>query len=177
MNLKRITIPLLLSLATGCAKYEPMPLDSSAIEKQLMPPDSAALRVAANSIKHPILKPIAMNDADGITPDQAAIIAVIANPSLRAQRDARQLAAAQLLQAGILPNPQLTFSEQIPNGGVSAGSINAYDVGVNWNITDLISHDAKVRAANANSASVDLDIAWQEWQIAQSARSAAYDCL
>jgi outer membrane protein TolC len=111
----------------------------------------------------------------GLTPDQAAVIAVVANPSLRAARDQRGLAAAQLLQAGILPNPQVNFGENYPYGGAIAGAVTASQVGLSWDVTELISRDARVRAAKAGEASVDLGIAWQEWQTAQAARTAVYD--
>lgn len=154
-----------------------MPLSSSAVQRGLAPPDPDQIRVAAQSIKHPLLKPVVFDDRQGLTPDQAAILAVLANPSLRAVRDQRQVAAAQLLQAGILPNPQVTFGEQYPYGGVIQGAVTASDVGLSWDVTQLISHDAKVRAAQANAASVDLSIAWQEWQIAQAAKAAVYDVI
>jgi outer membrane protein, heavy metal efflux system len=55
--------------------------------------------------------------------------------------------------------------------------VTASDVGLSWDVTQLISHDAKVRAARANADSVDLSIAWQEWQIAQAAKTAVYDVV
>ena len=64
----------------------------------------------AKEIKHPLLKPIDFDIRNGLSPDEAAVLAVIANPKLRASRDERQLAAAQLLQAGILPNPQFSYA-------------------------------------------------------------------
>ncbi|HEX4053376.1 MAG TPA: TolC family protein [Tepidisphaeraceae bacterium] len=154
-----------------------MPLSSSAVEHSLAPPDRNEIRVAAQSIKHPLLKPVVFDDRQGLTPDQAAILAVLANPSLRAVRDQRQVAAAQLLQAGILPNPQVSFGEEYPYGGAIQGAVTASDVGLSWDVTQLISHDAKVRAAQAGAASVDLSIAWQEWQIAQAAKTAVYDVV
>ncbi|MGD0387333.1 MAG: TolC family protein [Tepidisphaeraceae bacterium] len=159
----------------GCSRYQAMPLSASAVQRGLAAPAADQLRVQAQSIKHPLLKPVIFDDRDGLTPDQAAIMAVLVNPSLRAARDQRGLAAAQLLQAGILPNPQVNFGEDYPYGGAIDGAVTASAVGVSWDVTQLISRDAKVRAGKANAASVDLDIAWQEWQIAQAARTAVYD--
>jgi outer membrane protein TolC len=102
---------------------------------------------------------------------------VLANPSLRAVRDERGLAASQLLQAGILPNPQVSFGEQYPYGGAIDGAVTASNIGLSWDVTQLISRDAKVRAGRANADSVDLSIAWQEWQIAQAAKTAVYDVV
>jgi cobalt-zinc-cadmium efflux system outer membrane protein len=170
-------IIFLTLLLAGCASYKPMPLSSAAIEKGLAAADPHQLQVSAQSIKHPLLRPIVFDDRNGLTPDQAAILAVLANPSLRAVRDERGLAASQLLQAGILPNPQVSFGEQYPYGGAIDGAVTASDVGLSWDVTQLISHDAKVRAARANADSVDLSIAWQEWQIAQAAKTAVYDVV
>jgi outer membrane protein TolC len=171
---RQILVGLILVLG-GCSRYKAMPLSPSAVQRGLAAPAADQLRVQAQSIKHPLLKPVIFDDRDGLTPDQAAIMAVLVNPSLRAERDQRGLAAAQLLQAGILPNPQVNFGEDYAYGGAVDGAVTASAVGVSWDVTELISHDAKVRAGQANAASVDLDIAWQEWQIAQAARTAVYD--
>ncbi|MGD0766721.1 MAG: TolC family protein [Tepidisphaeraceae bacterium] len=171
---RHILVGLVLVLG-GCSRYQAMPLSASAVQRGLAAPAADQLRVQAQSIKHPLLKPVIFDDRDGLTPDQAAIMAVLVNPSLRAARDQRGLAAAQLLQAGILPNPQVNFGEDYPYGGAIDGTVTASAVGVSWDVTQLISRDAKVRAGKANAASVDLDIAWQEWQIAQAARTAVYD--
>jgi len=165
----------LIFLLSGCTRYRAMPLTASAVQSALAPPSGDSLRVQAQSIHHPILQPIAFDDRNGLTPDQAAIIAVVANPALRSERDRRGIAAAQLLQAGILPNPQLSFGEDYAYGGAIAGAVTASDVGLGWDVTQLISRDARIRAARAGAASVDLDIAWQEWQTAQAARTAVYD--
>jgi cobalt-zinc-cadmium efflux system outer membrane protein len=147
------------------------------MQSALTPPTPDQIRVAAKSIKHPLLKPVEFNDRDGLTPEQAAIMAVLANPSLRAIRDQRGLATAQTIQAGILPNPQIGFGADFPNGGDDMGAVTAYAASLSWDVTQLIPHDAKVQAAKAAAASVDLDVAWQEWQVAQAARTAVYDVI
>ncbi len=124
-----------------------------------------------------MLAPIQLRPQEGLSPDEAAVLAVVINPSLRAQRDQRDIAQAQLLQAGILPNPQFTYNYAWVTGGNTAGAFNPYGLGVNWDVTSLISHDAKVKSATASGAAVNLDIAWQEWQIAEAAKIAVYDLL
>ena len=59
----------------------------------------------------------------------------------------------------------------------SGGNTTAYNVGVEWEVTSLITRDQRRRAAAAQAASVDLDLAWKEWQTAQEARTAAYAVL
>jgi outer membrane protein TolC len=120
------------------------------------------------------LPPLAYDDRDGLSPDEAAILAVIVNPTLRAVRDQRGLAAAQLLQAGILPNPQISSSLDLPTGGTTLGTVNAFGLGFNWEVTSLIAREARIAAAQARTAAVDLDIAWQEWQIAQATKLQVY---
>jgi outer membrane protein TolC len=151
------------------------PLTNEAIDAALTLPAMEVLRVQARSIRHPLLAPLEIKADAGFSPDEAAVLAVLANPSLRAVRDARGLAAAQLLQAGLLPNPSLSFGNEFPYAGPD--KLVAYNVGLSWDISALVSHAATVDAAKAQVASVDLDIAWQEWQVAQSAKSAAWKML
>jgi outer membrane protein TolC len=132
----------------------------------------AVLRVQARAIRHPLLALLETNEDDGIAPEEAAVLAVLVNPSLRAVRDGRGVSAAQVLQAGLLPNPSLAWANEWPFAGPD--HLVAYNIGLSWDISALISHSAKVEAAQATAASVDLDIAWQEWQIAQSAKSGAW---
>src|SRR6266536_2663595 len=112
---------LLLFLIPACATYEPMPLDQTTVAARLATPNMEAIQVQAKEIQHPVLKPIEFDIRNGLSPDEAAILAVIANPKLRATRDQRKLAAAR-----------------------------------------------------ADAVSVDLDVAWQEWQAAQAAKLHVY---
>jgi cobalt-zinc-cadmium efflux system outer membrane protein len=162
-------------LAVGCAKYEPKPLTRGAVEQSLATPDADALRVRASEIRHPLLKPVPIDLSQGLTPDSAAVLAVVINPQLRAVRGRKALSSAQLLQAGLLPNPSLEFVLDPVTGGNTQGTVTAYSVGVNWEVTSLITHDAKLAAARASNRSVALDVAWQEWQFAQAAKKAVYD--
>ena len=159
---------------SGCAVYHKLPLNQSTVSENLKPPSIETIRIKAKSIQHPILKPIEFNIRDGLSPDEAAILAVLANPTLRAIRDQKGISAAQLLQAGILPNPQLSFSIDMPTGGNTQDTVNALGFGLGWDITSLITHSAKLDMARSHAQSVDLDIAWKEWQVAQAARLSVY---
>jgi cobalt-zinc-cadmium efflux system outer membrane protein len=172
-----LLIGLAFFFVEGCATYHRMPLDDSAVARKLRPPSMEDVRIGAKAIGHPILKSIQFNDRDGLSPDEAAILAVIANPVLRAVRDRKGLGAAQLLQAGILPNPQISYSLDVPTGGNTKGTINALGLGLGWDISSLISRGARLDAARRYSASVDLQVAWQEWQVAQAARLHVYRLL
>ena len=124
-----------------------------------------------------MLAPIDLHLEGGLTPDEAAVLAVIVNPTLHAIRDQRGTAAAALLQAGLLPNPVLSYGSDFINGGFTSGTFNAYGATVSWDFEQLISHQAKTHAAELSAESVDLSVAWQEWQIAESAKLAVLDLI
>jgi outer membrane protein TolC len=174
--------PALLMLPCGCATYHAQPLDSAAVDAALQPPKLDAVRIAAAKIEHPLLKPILIDGRDGFSPDEIAVIVVIVSPQLRAIRDQRGVAQAQVLQAGILPNPQLGYTFDQLHGdaaqAVLAGPLtNGNTYGLSWDATSLLVHHDNVAAAKASARSLDLSIAWQEWQAAQDARLRAFRLL
>ena len=48
--------------------------------------------------------------------------------------------------------------------------VNAFGLGLTWEVTSLLTRGAKVDSATAHRAAVELDVAWQEWQVAQAAK-------
>ncbi len=171
-DLKRLVVLGLSLAAAGCQRYQRLPLDSAAVERALTPPEMAALQVQAENLRHPIIAPLKIDLLDGVSPDEAAVLAVLNNPSLRAVRNERTLADAQLLQAGLLPNPEFSFEFETPTGGDTAGTANAYGLGLSWDMASLLVRSANVQRAGAHRAAVEMDIAWQEWQTAGQARAA-----
>ena len=171
---RKIWVIVALVEASGCATYQPMPITMEAVDVGLMPPDMNDVRLRAGEFKHPLLNPVPFDDRDGLSPDEAAIMAVITNPRLRAVRDRRGLASAQLLQSSILPNPRFSYDPGIPEGKGSDSSVNSLGLDLVWEIASLIPRGARLDAARAHVSSVDLDIAWQEWQVAEAARLHAY---
>lgn len=136
-------------------------------------PDWAALRIQASRIDHPLLPPIALDERDGLSPDEIAILAVLHNPSLDTLRDQQGLADAQLLQAGLLPNPRLSLDMTRPVGGNTDGTVNGFGMGLDWDVAALISRSSRQEAAEIHTNSIALDVAWAEWQVAQAARCSA----
>ncbi len=165
------------AVAGGCQAYTPRPLTAAAVDGRLRAPPADALHVRAADLRHPLLPPLELHPDQGLTPDEAAVVAVLVSPALRATRDQRGSAAAALLQAGLLPNPVLTYSSDFITGGDTAGTFNAYGATLSWDVEQLISHGAKVRAAELSAASVDLSVAWAEWQTAEAAKLAVYDLV
>lgn len=114
---------------------------------------------------------VVLDGKDGMSPDEAAVLAVAHNPRLEALRAERGIARAELVQAGILPNPRLSASVDFPvSGGGGQALTLGYGAGLSWNLTPLVSRGARRSAAKEHLVSVDLNVAWKEWQVAEAAR-------
>ena len=150
-----------LALAVSrCSVDHPKPLTTAAIERVLKIPSESVLRVEASRLNHPALRPVKINLRNGISPDEAAVLAVLHKPTLRADRERRGLATAQLIQAGVLPNPLISYGRDYVVGGNTAGTTTAFRLSGSWDICPLITLLPKIESARANVRSVDLDIAW-----------------
>jgi outer membrane protein TolC len=144
---------------------------------QAVLPSEKIVRVPASRFQNHSPESLSVDLRRGIGPDDAAAIALYSNPALRAIRDRRGLAAAQLTQAGILPNPVASYARDFVTGGNTAGTTTGYNFTAAWEFSALVPFLPKQTAARKNFRSVDLDVAWQEWQIAMSARTAVYRVL
>ncbi len=168
-----------LLLAGGCSTYDGKPdaLGAAAVDAALAAPSIASVKIAAARLQHPLMAPLTIDGRDGFTPDELAVMAVVTSPQLRALRAQRGVSRAQVLQAGILPNPQLGYSLDKPVGNADPGLINGKSLGLSWELTSLLSRHDRVASARATAEALDLTVAWQEWQTAQSTRLSAYRLL
>ncbi len=158
----------------GCLAYHPEPLTWQSVETALSLPSDKFLNQRLQALRGPFRRAVAIDGRDGLSPDEAALLAVLVNPSLRIERDRRGIAGAQLLQAGLLPNPQFTFAFAAPTGGTTAGATKMFGFDLNWQVTALIWRAAQIDSARAHTEAVDVSVAWAEQQVAQSARMALY---
>lgn len=146
-------------LLGGCAAYHPDPLPAAADLARV-----PRLTVPAASLGLPGLRPGPFDPALGLTETNIITLAVAENPRLKAERLRAGLARAQLLEAGLLPDPQLT-------GGMSWSAVRTgYDAALGADIRALVTRGAARRAAAAHGRQVSLEIVWQEWQVAERAR-------
>jgi len=145
-------------LIAGCATYHPVPLPPA--------PDltmTPSLTVPASQFLLPGLKPHVF-PKDGLDETAVVTLAVFGDPDLKAARLQAGVASAQLLQAGLLPDPVL-------GAGVATSALNyGYDAALSENIQALITRRATIAVARAHRQQVNLDILWQEWQVAEKAR-------
>ncbi len=171
----RVCLCLLVAWGiSGCAAYEPKPLPEASELASEPAPDITVMQVLAAEIRHPILRPVRLDPNEGLSPEAIGLLAVLLNPSLRAARDERAVADAQLLQAGLLPNPELSYDVEAPTGGATEGTVNAFGLGLSWNVASLITRPANRQGAQARQSAVEADIAWREWQTAQAAKTAVF---
>jgi len=71
----------------------------------------------------------------------------------------------------------VSYERDLVSGGNTAGTRDGYTFSAGWEFSALIPFLPKQTAARRNFQSVDLDVAWQEWQIAVNARAAVYRVL
>lgn len=149
----------LAAALSGCAIYHPEPLPAGPDLTRSLP-----LTVSAASFGLPGLKPAPLDPARGLTETNIITLAVVDNPALKAERLREGVARAQLLAAGLLPDPELS-------GGMSWSSVRTgYDAGLAEDIQALVTRGAAKQAAGAHVRQVSLEILWQEWQVAERAR-------
>jgi cobalt-zinc-cadmium efflux system outer membrane protein len=143
---------------SGCATYHPKPLPT---KPDLM--RSLALTVPASRLDLPGLKPHPI-PTNGLDEMAVITLAVFNNPDLKAARLQAGVAGAQLLEAGLLPDP-------VVSGGFTRSPLHTgYNIGLSEDLQALITRGAAKAAAKARARQVNLEILWQEWQVAEKAR-------
>ncbi|PAV66917.1 hypothetical protein WR25_00347 [Diploscapter pachys] len=150
------TMPLLAVILTACAHYSPAPLAEA-------PMLSATLPATADNPAGPL----------GVA--DVVALAVARDPDLVAARTKAGVAQAQLIQAGVLPNPSLTGALLPLVAG--AGTVPAWNLGLAQDIKSLLVYKPKRRAARDSVGQVRADLLWQEWQVAGQARQLAVDII
>ena len=150
--------PLLACGLAACATYHSLPLVAS--------PGLAA----------------SVQELDGAPPTDAVLtvadiarLAVLNSPDLRAARAQRGVGQAQLLQAGLPPNPQVTGAILPLAAGL--GDTTAWNAGMSYDLKSLITLSTRRRSARNAALQVDAQIEWQEWQTMGQARLFAVDLI
>ena len=109
--------------------------------------------------------------------NEIATVAVLNNPDLKAARATLHVAQAQAFAAGLLPDPQLTWSIDHPTDHVTGAQdprypeYNAYGLGLAVDLQALLTHSSARAAADASYQQAQLDLLWQEWQTVAQART------
>ena len=102
-----------------------------------------------------------------LTPHAAAAIAIENSAALN---DARRVAAAERLAARVLPNPSLSTTHDFVVGSTKDVKDDAYSVGLDFEMTKLLTRGATLRSAEATYAAASLKVSWDEFQTANLAK-------
>ncbi|MYM96430.1 TolC family protein [Duganella vulcania] len=145
---------------SACSTYQPLPLREGKWNGLVV--DTRSLPFAPMAAHH-------FDPDDGLDIVEVAMFAVVNNPDLRLVRDDAAIAHAQSFSAGLLPDPQLSLSGDLSNSA-GAGATKAFNAGLNYDITSLLTHSALHRATESDAAKTDLTLLWQEWQVASQAQ-------
>jgi outer membrane protein TolC len=114
-------------------------------------------------------------DEAPLTVAAVARLALENNPDLVAMRAQHGVAQAQLLQAGLPPNPTVTGAILPLAAGV--GTTQAWNAGISEDIRSLITLSDRRESAGQGARQVDAQIVWQEWQTIGQARLLAVDLI
>jgi outer membrane protein TolC len=108
-----------------------------------------------------------------------AVLAVENNPDLIATRTQRGVARAQVLEAGLLPNPSISASYLfLLNPDAAAGVLfDAVAASVTQDIQKTITMKGRLRSAKAAALQVDASVLWEEWQLIGKARLLVFDIV
>ena len=106
---------------------------------------------------------------------EVGLLAVQNSPDLKALRAQAGVAQAQVVQAGLLPDPVLSGSYNVLIAGPAVA--NAIGASLTGDITSLITLSARRRAAGKAAQQVDASIVWQEWQTISRAQTLTIDLV
>ena len=125
----------------GCASYEPLALDKE-----------SRLVARASELEGVNRKLVTLPTLDRLV--------VLNNPDIRAARAKLGIGAAQVIQAGILPNPQADVTYPFTIAGP----------GVVQNVRSFLLLDTKREASQNAASEIYATLLWQEWQTIGKAR-------
>ena len=97
------------------------------------------------------------------------------SPDLRAVRAQQGVGRAQVIEAGLLPDPVLSGSYNVLLAG--PGIADAIGATLTTNLTALVTLAPRRRAAQASAMQVDANVVWQEWQTISQAQTLTIDLV
>ncbi len=154
-----------LVLLSGCSIYRPVALPA----RPSFPAGAPHLSMPPRDLPLPELAAHVFDPSDGLDMTEVAMLAVANNPELKVARSDAAVSRAQAFAAGLLPDPQLVATRDVPTNGDGTFS-PAYSLGLSYDINALLTHSAAKQAAEAARQQTDLNLLWQEWMVVAKAR-------
>lgn len=169
--LRVMTVMAATAVITGCVSVDPRP--DYARAGRLIRERTAADAVYDPAEEEHAAEQVHERLADGLTVDEAVDVALLNSPSLRASFQALGASCADVVQAGLLTNPSLSFGMQFAEGG-GRPKLN---LGFAQQVADLWQIPVRKKIAEANLEQVLSDVAGQGLAIAAEARRGCYRLL
>ncbi|MDB4875547.1 MAG: hypothetical protein JWM41_1993 [Gemmatimonadetes bacterium] len=164
--MRNAAVPFLLAAAmAGCAKYQEHSLGTGSTLPDRIPD----LAIDPRQMPLPELAVHRFDPTDGLDITEVAMLAVVNNPDLKVARAAAGVSHAQAFAAGLLPDPRLGVSVDVPDRG-QAATTTAYNVGLSYDIISLLTRSPRYAAARQEARKTDLNLLWLEWQVVSQSR-------
>lgn len=117
------------------------------------------------------------NPKNGLTPEDAVLVAEYLNPSIRVFRSARGIAEGELITARLIANPEIqlnllhiqNFTQNLGTAGISGA--------ISWSPPRPGERDARIRRAEARLEQVRAEVSAEEWSLASEVRKAYFSAL
>lgn len=154
-----------LLLLGGCATYHAAPLTAAT-------PRPTSLAMLTLPVAGQARHTQRVDPGDGLNLTEVASLAALNSPQLKSARAQAGVAEAQLFAAGLLPDPQFSWSLDHPTSQ-GASLMNGLALGMGYSLTSLLTRPARREAARQHVGSVRLDLLWQEWQTINQAQTLA----
>ena len=164
--MKKLYVCAMAAVLPSCATYRSIPLDTNPMV--LAPPVAAILAKDTTAIQRPYLTPVAVDLSRPLDLNAVALIAIAANPDLKAQRVRAGVSDAQIFDARLLPDPTFSFGVDKILSGPDPFSNLMSTIGQELNA--LRTRRVRLEGAKAAGRQVRLDLAWAEWQTAGQAQ-------
>lgn len=153
---------------SACATYSPEPLGEPG--EALAGLDADRLAGLTMAIETPYLTGKSVDIGQRLDRDAVALIALARNPDLIALRERVGVAEAQVLEAGLLPDPLVGLTGDRVVSGPPTTRPNNLAGQIAFDINALRTLGARRDAAEEALRQVRLDLAWVEWQVVEAVR-------
>jgi outer membrane protein TolC len=157
---------LVAVILDGCVTYHEHPLGTAAT----LPARIPNVVIDPRQMPMPELAAHTFDPADGLDITEVAMLAVVNNPDLKVARATAGVAHAQAFAAGLLPDPRLSATADVPDKG-QAATTTAYNLGLSFDVVSLLTRAPRYAAARQEARKTDLNLLWMEWQVVSQARS------
>ncbi|WP_029406817.1 TolC family protein [Thiomicrorhabdus sp. Milos-T2] len=151
-----LPIVFLVSLLSGCTTYQAKPLN-----------DDITLPQVVTLLKGSDDKNV--SSSLNLDAYQVATIVLLNNRDLKLKRTQLYVSEAQLINAKLFADPQLSANFDQPTSSGS-GLVNAWGVGLSYDVMSLLTHNTQVKSAKYQVKQAKLELEWQEWQAVQQSR-------